>query len=301
MKSSLCFVLALLLPIAVLSQNVGNRSASKANRILIQELVISGATTLNSQQLNEIVNSLTALEMDANGKELKERLRDSFQQHGYFAANVKTAEIKPLDPLARPMPVRVEADVDEGPRFRFSPIKFVGNHVLSAEQLQAQFPFHTGDLFEIGKVRSGLESLRKLYGSMGYMNFSLVDKTDTNSGGGSAATIRLTFEVHEGSQYRMGKLDLTGDKEVALQLQNRWELEPGKPFDAEYLERFVEENRTLLGADFNAESDTDFSLDCRELTVSVQIQLDLTHPLKPIPSKLDCDAAQEAKPDSARR
>ena len=46
MKTSLCFVLALLLPVPILSQNVGNRSASKANRILIQELVISGARNL---------------------------------------------------------------------------------------------------------------------------------------------------------------------------------------------------------------------------------------------------------------
>jgi len=301
MKTSLCFVLALLLPVPILSQNVGNRSASKANRILIQELVISGATTLNSQQLNEIINSLAALEMDANGEELKERLRDSFQQHGYFAANVKAAEIKPLDPLARPMPVRVEADVDEGPRFKFSPVKFVGNHILSVEQLQAQLPFHTGEHFEIGKVRSGLESLRKLYGSMGYMNFNLVPNTDKNAGGGSDATITLTFEVHEGPQYRMGKLDLTGNKEVAQQLQEHWELEPGKPFDAGYLERFVEENRPLLGADFNVESDSDISLDCHELTASVQIQLDLTHPLKAIPSKLDCDDPQDAKHGTAMR
>jgi outer membrane protein assembly factor BamA len=235
--------------------------------------------------------------MDRNGEELKERLRDSFQQRGYFKANVKAAEIKPLDPLARPMPVRVEAEVDEGPRFKFSVIKFIGNHVLSREELQAQLPFHTGDLFDVGRVRSGFENLLKLYRSIGYMNFSLVPDTDI----GSDATITLKLEVNEGPQYRMGKLDMTGGKELAEQLQRRWELEPGKPFDGGYLDRFIEENKSLLGADFNAASDTHVSLDCRDLTASVQIQLDLTHPPKPIPSKLDCDDPQEAKPDQTKR
>ena len=64
---------------------------------------------------------------------------------------------------------------------------------------------------------------------------------------------------------------------------------------------FVEENRPLLGADFNVESDSDISLDRHELTASVQIQLDLTHPLKAIPSKLDCDDPQDAKHGTAMR
>src|SRR6185312_10214370 len=59
-----------------------------ANQILSEEVVISGTTTLDSQQLNEITTSPTARTMGDDQKEVTDRIRDAFLQRGYLRAEV---------------------------------------------------------------------------------------------------------------------------------------------------------------------------------------------------------------------
>lgn len=49
-------------------------------KILIQEVSITGTRTLDNPELNEITNSLTAIRANDNAEEIRERVRDSFQQ-----------------------------------------------------------------------------------------------------------------------------------------------------------------------------------------------------------------------------
>jgi outer membrane protein assembly factor BamA len=48
--------------------------------------------------------------------------------------------------------------VSEGPLYKLADIMFVENHAFSSEKLRQQFPLKRGDLFERGKVASGLVS-----------------------------------------------------------------------------------------------------------------------------------------------
>jgi len=48
--------------------------------------------------------------------ELSERIRNQFQDRGYFKAEVEKLNIKVIDPLAAPKPIRMEAQVSEGGR-----------------------------------------------------------------------------------------------------------------------------------------------------------------------------------------
>lgn len=296
MRASLWLIVGLMSSMLGAAQSSESHTHSKTDRILIQELVISGVTTVDSQQLTEIEHSLTALEVKNDDSEIKERLRDAFQQRGYFDAEVKTLETKQLDPLARPAPVHVDAEVNEGLRYKIAGIQFVNNHVLTAQKLQAQFPLQRGDFFSTDKVRGGIESLRKLYTSMGYLSFVAVPDAEERSNAG----VILRLDLKEGSQYRMGKLEILGEKEATDQLQRKWALGPGKPFDAGYLRKFVEENKSLLPDGFVEASNTNVSVDCKELTASVQIQVDPKQPLQRIPSKVDCDN-QKADPASGKK
>lgn len=102
--------------------------------------------------------------------------------------------VRPLDPLAIPKPVRIEAEVSEGPRFRFLGFKFNGNSGISTEQLLAAFPLHSGEFFHTGKIRAGLESLRTLYVSKGYLDIVPAPATQKLAD----AKVMLTFEITEG-------------------------------------------------------------------------------------------------------
>lgn len=283
-----CFLL--LLSTMALCQS--NPAKPASDRIVIQELSITGVRSFTSSQLADLEHTLTALEMDRGDKDMEDRLRNAFQERGFFDAKVKAMEIKPLDPLARPTPVRVETEVDEGPRYKLAGFKFLNNHAISGAKLQAQFPIRKGDFFSTDKIRAGLEAVAKLYRSNGYIEeIAIPDSNERSSN-----TVLLSLDIKEGPQYRMGKLEVGAESELARQVERKWKLRPGQAFDANYPARFVEENSSFLPKAFNMRTGSNISLDCHDLTASIQLQLDSDHPLPPSPNRLDCDQPDESNP-----
>jgi outer membrane protein assembly factor BamA len=258
--------------------------SSDGRKILVDSLLISGTRAVDSAELAEISGSLAGSEFDDDPDELAERVRDQFQNHGYFQVVVEKFEIKVIDPLASPKPVRLEAEVSEGPLYHLSGIAFTGNHSVSSKELRAMFPIKAGDVFKKAKIAGGLESMRRSLGSQGLLDFVALPNTTFGSG----STVKLDIEVQEGPQYRMGKLEIVGPPEVAQKLQVRWELETGAVYDASYEKTFVEKNRSLLPADFIESSGVRRFEDCRNATVSVHIHL--KPDAQPDPAKrVDCE------------
>jgi len=254
--------------------------------ILTQEVVISGTTTLDNTQLQDIENYLTSRRIGNQDKEIRERIKDAFQQRGYLDADVTNLKVRPLDPLARPMPVRIEADVTEGPRFKIGAIKFTGNQATSDAELRHSLPIRTGDWLDTEKVRAGLTDLRKQYLTKGYLD--CLPKPDIAKG--SEERITLTFEIAEGPQYKMGALQVIADKpEQADELQQRWKRQPGQPYDPSYTEQFLADNKNLLPADFSPRNDVFAIPDCDNMTVAVTIQIDAKRAFRAPPKEHGCE------------
>jgi outer membrane protein assembly factor BamA len=270
-------LVVLICSLGALAQSGTAKSPKTQNRIVAQEVVISGTTTLDTSQLNDIANGLTAVTMRDDESEVKARNRNAFQERGYFDADVTNLNIQVLDPLANKKPVRIEADVMEGPLFKFAGFNFAGNQAISADELRKMLPLHVGEIFGTGKIRSGLDSLRKEYAAKGFLDFYVVPETDKIGGG----RLTLTFDVTEGKRYRMGALDLEGRSDLVQQLQSRWEFKPGEPFDPAYIEKYLDHNGELLPEGFDRNRDVQAVRDCRDGTVNVRIELDPKRPWKP--------------------
>jgi outer membrane protein assembly factor BamA len=258
-------------------------------KIVVESFVISGTQAVDSAELAEITDSMSGSTFNDDAEELGERIRAQFQDHGYFKAEMQKLDIKVIDPLASPKPVRLEAKVSEGPHYRLSSIEFTGNHAVSTPELRAEFPIKVGDVFARSKIAGGLESMRRLYGSRGFLDFTCVPDTRLDSGS------RLNIEVQEGPQYRMDKLEISAPLEVVEKLQTRWELPPGAVFNAGYVETFVEKNRSLLPADFTQSNDVEVFPDCRDATVSVHLHLtqDPQHAALDRTKHVDCRSPEE--------
>jgi outer membrane protein assembly factor BamA len=248
--------------LAQTTQSLQNR------KIVVESFDISGTQAIDSAELAEITNSMAGSTFDDDAEELQQRIRAQFQDHGYFKVEVQKLDIKVIDPLASPEPVRLEAQVSEGSRVRLSSLEFTGNHALSSQALRDKFPIKIGDQFARSKIATGLEKMRDLYSSMGFLDATFVPGTILGSD-----AMKLTIAVEEGSQYRMDKLEILGPAEVADKLQTRWQLAPGAVFDASYTESFVQANISLLPRDFTQENDVELFADCRDATVSVHFHL----------------------------
>lgn len=199
-------------------------SSNMKTGVSIADFTVAGTQTISATELARITSGFIGSCFDENSGELEELVRASFQQRGYFAAKVNSLEFKPRDPLGVPRSVTVEAEFSDGPQYKLGDITFVENHAFSSEKLRQQFPLKTGDLFERDKVASGLESLRKLYGTQGFLDFTAIPDTKFASN----ATASLSISIQEGTQYHMGILDRVAEKEVAARLRAEWKLPEGE-------------------------------------------------------------------------
>jgi outer membrane protein assembly factor BamA len=261
---------------------------SKSSGLLITDFTISGTQTLSSDELTTIASELVGSCFDQNPDELEERVRSLFKNRGYFSAQVKTLRIQASDPIVVPKPVVLEADVMEGPLYRLAEIGFVGNHSFSTPALRSGFPLKKGGLFGRDKIASGLDALRDLYVSSGFIDFTAIPDTQNLSN----ATVILSVSVMEGQQYHMGKLEIFAKKEVADRLRTEWQMPEGAVFDMTYLEKYIESNRSLLPPEFQREH-MQLVRDCQDAIVDVQLPLDATDPRsQSVPKELGCDAAK---------
>lgn len=259
------FLSASFLPAQCVNDNRTNKNAG----ILVTDFTISGTQTISATDLARITGDLIGSCFDEDSEEMEERVRALFQDRGYFKSEVKGLRFKPRDPLGVPKPVTLEGEVSEGARYRLAEITFVQNHAISSQKLREQFPLKKGELFERGKVASGLESLRKLYGTQGFLDFTAIPDTKF----GSNATVDLNLSINEGPQYHMGKLETVADKEVAAKLHAEWKLAEGDVYDYYYIEQFLETNRDSLPRGFSR-ANVHTIQNCPDAVVEVRLLVD---------------------------
>ena len=294
LRNSVVIVLALAM--CAVGQSGKSKRPPGDGEIVAQEVVLSGTTTLNSTQLTDISNGLSSVTMHDDDQEVEERIKYAFMQHGYFDADVTNLKVVALDPLAKKKPVRVEAEVDEGPLYHLAEFKFTGNAAFSTDELRQGFPLHAGDVFDAEKVRLGIESAAKKYWTTGYLEANLVPDTQKAVNG----QVTVAFAIEEGIQYRMGDLRVEGKNEPAEKLKAKWELKPGEPYNLDYLEKFLAENRELLPEGFDNDRDVLWLRDCADNTVNVTIELDPKRQWKPKPQDKPCEAPKD-KPDKDKK
>jgi len=158
---------------------------------------------------------------EAKLEEDKERVRQAYQDHGYFNATVldETVKIVPKGgrgwrlPLIKMNNPGIYADitlpVQEGRLYHLHEAKFMGVKLFrDPTVLLNLFGMHQGDVFSTDKLRKGIENMRKLYGQFGYIDFvpepsfDVVPNTDQ---------IDLTLTADEGKQFFIRRIDFSGN------------------------------------------------------------------------------------------
>ena len=115
---------------------------------------------MSSDHLRAITEEVAQHTYPANqpGEEIAERARYKLQQDGYFKAEVRLANqlVSPTQSTAA-----VTLEISEGQQYRLEEIVFSGNKVISAKELRQQFAIGNGEIFDVEKIRRGLEQLAR--------------------------------------------------------------------------------------------------------------------------------------------
>jgi outer membrane protein insertion porin family len=148
----------------------------------------------------------------------QERVRMAYQQKGYFKAMVQEPQTKMRDtntgfhlPLIQKpgKSIDLTIPVEEGEQYRLAGITFNGNtKITNNKALRSQFAMKDGDIFNTELVRKGLESLRKAYGELGYINFTPVPDTKIDD---EKRTVTLNIDMDEGKQYYVRRIEFQGN------------------------------------------------------------------------------------------
>jgi outer membrane protein assembly factor BamA len=194
-----------------------------------------------------------------------ETAKEVLQDNGYFLAKV-SAQARVLSSDSAEERVSVSVRVAEGRQYRLEGIQFTAAHVFPPSELRNRVPLYDGDVFDLGKLRQGLEALRHLYGSQGYINFTASPDIKIDD---DHQYISVAFTIDENKQYRVGSVELLGlGREVsdhALQIK----LKPGDVFNPQFVEDFFDDNKSLLPAHVSRRENTEIKQDSNGTVVIV--------------------------------
>ncbi len=208
----------------------------------IRDITFSNDSLLPQEDEDQIVRLARGMMIDRNAlahgmsmvaDETAERTRVSFQNEGYFKAEISSEAVeKTEDPGQYNILVSVRKT---GPQYRVDEIRFANATYFPTQQLRDLFLIQRGEIFSRSKIAKGLDALRRLYGSQGYINYTGVPETDFED---ETRIANLTVNVDEGKQFRLRHVDVVGlDPETKARVLDEFALKAGDVYTSEAWER----------------------------------------------------------------
>ena len=149
-----------------------------------------------------------------------ERVREEYQNRGYFKANVGDAKTEIRDtghkgphiPLIQSGPgkaVDITIPIEEGSVYRLGKITFKGNtHLPNSAALRTLFPIKEGEVFSRSKIAKGLDNLRKAYGEYGFINYTPLPNTTFDE---DKKIANVEIDIDEGKQFYVRRIEFVGN------------------------------------------------------------------------------------------
>ncbi|TWT33268.1 BamA/OMP85 family outer membrane protein [Blastopirellula retiformator] len=157
-----------------------------------------------------------------------EALTSYYRGLGYFQAQINRI----MEYSESGLWVDITFVVDEGMRYEVRNVSFVGQTKFTEDQLGTQVKLLQGQYFDQKKMNSDLAALTDLYGAQGYIHADVQAEPRFLEEPGQ---IDLVYDIREGEQYRVGRIDVNIDgeyphtqRDVVL---NRLDLVPGDIID----------------------------------------------------------------------
>jgi outer membrane protein insertion porin family len=160
-----------------------------------------------------------------------DRLRDFYYNQGFLDHKI-TAQTEFSGDGSK---VHVIFIIDEGPVYHVSEIVFTGQTLYTAEQLRAKVKVREGDVYKKPRVDRDARELVQIYREEGY-----VDATVQQSGKFQPESedflVKVTFDIREGRQFRIGQIDITGNEttkdKAVRRILDEYGFTPGQLYNA---------------------------------------------------------------------
>lgn len=225
----------------------------KKEKVKVNDILIDGAVAINKITLERAMKKTNAKKLrnffktkkflQEEYKNDKILLIDKYNEEGYRDAiilNDSTYQV-PVGRKGKPR-INIDIDIEEGDKYYFGDIKWVGNTVYSSYDLNRALGIVKGDVFNQKILDKRLfdndEGLNNLYLNKGYLFFNL-DPIEINI---NKDSIDYEMRISEGKQARINEVRIVGNTKTHEHVARR-ELRtyPGDLFSKELLMRSYRE------------------------------------------------------------
>jgi outer membrane protein insertion porin family len=238
----------------------------EGKKIRLSEVIISGNTVISTKEIKESMknqehwlfsffgNSGTLRSEDL--KEDVEAVRNLYYNRGYIQVQVNDpiVEERPLtvhtyefmgqtETYTTSNEVAVRIHIQEGDQFQIGSVTLKGNTIITDSELVKEIMLKRGDVFSREILRQDVARIMDRYDSIARPFANVVPLFDINQ---EKKTVALSFEIQEGGEVRIGRIDITGNnKSRDKVIRREMRLDEGDLYSKKALKRSYERINNL--------------------------------------------------------
>jgi outer membrane protein insertion porin family len=248
--------------------------------------IFSDAQLRNALKLNKERSLFTMLKgLDKYHKEKLEydidaNLKAFYQEHGYMMVQIGQPVTRIFEgprgsiPMARKTKEQffIEIPIDAGDQYRLGTLEVKDcGPIFSCDALRGAFGLKKGDVVNFKRIKDTLEQIKKLYGNIGYLNFSYIPIPNPDP---KTKTYDLTLNLQPDKQFFVRRINFTGNTKTRDKVMRReFILEEGKVFSSTALDNSVLRLNQLGFFEKIEEKDYDVKTDEKTYTVDVNLKV----------------------------
>jgi outer membrane protein insertion porin family len=238
----------------------------EGEKIRLSEVIISGNTVIPTKEIKESMknqehwffsffgNSGTLRSEDL--KEDVEAVRNLYYNRGYIQVQVNDpiVEERPLtvhtyeflgqtETYTTSNEVAVRIHIQEGDQFQIGSVTLKGNTTIADSELLKEIMLKRGDVFSREVLRQDVARIMDRYDSIARPFANVVPLFDIDQ---EKKTVALSFEIQEGGEVRIGRIDITGNnKSRDKVIRREMRLDEGDLYSKKALKRSYERINNL--------------------------------------------------------
>jgi hypothetical protein len=249
-------------------------------RIIVDDVKFDGPIHVSDAVRQQVLSDLKQPDFNDNpdsesawlGEIQAVGLMGVWQDQGFFKVEA-TAKEEFIRNDSTGKHVRIIAHINEGQQFRLGDVQFRSSDpgeplAFRPEELRRLIPMSEGDILSASKLREGLDALRNLYASHGYIDFVATPLTDIDD---IRQRISLLMELDQQKQFRVASVEVYGlDQKTETLLKSK--LKPGDVYNWQVVEDFLKQNASALPPDISP-SDIELRRNVKRGTVDLRFNI----------------------------
>ena len=203
---------------------------------VISRVIVAGNQAVDTGAILRAVNPM-AVGVPLSDMRLKvildNAIKPLYAAKGYAAVSFPKIE---TEPSPSNLGVVVKVQIQEGPQFKFGPIRFRGSG-LDEEEVRSNINFKPGAPYNGEQVENFRLEMTKRMKHRGLLDATMTVDTEPDE---TKRTVAVIYTVNPGGVYTFARLDIHGlDSQTQPVVEKLWGVKPGKPFNPDYPDFFL--------------------------------------------------------------